>query len=216
MNTLTVRKFALQEIKVENLSALMTEEGVEFHTIGQVNWDTYPYCPKARFRIAHTDDAILINYHVEEQSIRAKYGEDNDSVWTDSCAEFFVIPANDGIYYNIESNCIGTVLVGAGKDRNERERASQPVMDKMQRWASLGDKPFEERIGQCAWELSLIIPYTVFFKHRITSMDGVTVRGNFYKCGDDLQTPHFISWNKIEVVNPDFHRPDFFGALSFE
>lgn len=216
MNTLTVRKLTEQDIKAENLSARMDKEAVAFHAIGQVNWETYPYCPKVRFRIAHTDSAILINYQVEEQSVRAKYGEDNDSVWTDSCAEFFVIPANDDIYYNIESNCIGTVLVGAGKDRNDRERAPQPLMDGIERWASLGNTPFGERIGQCCWELSLIIPYSVFFKHHITSMDGITVKGNFYKCGDELQTPHFVSWNKIEVEKPDFHRPDFFGTLFFE
>ena len=42
------------------------------------------------------------------------------------------------------------------------------------------------------------------------------IKANFYKCGDELQTPHFLSWNPIKIENPDFHRPDFFGTLEFE
>ncbi len=42
------------------------------------------------------------------------------------------------------------------------------------------------------------------------------LKANFYKCGDELQTPHFLSWNPIEIEKPDFHRPDFFGTLRFE
>lgn len=47
-------------------------------------------------------------------------------------------------------------------------------------------------------------------------MDGQTIKANFYKCGDELQTPHFLSWNPINIEKPDFHRPDFFGSLEFE
>lgn len=216
MQTTIVKKIALNGVKAERLAALMDKEKISFQKIDQVNWDAYPYCPEASFRIAHTEDAVLINYRIKEKSVRAKYGQDNGSVWTDSCAEFFVIPAGDRIYYNIEANCIGTVLVGAGEERNGRERAPQEVMNQIERWASLGRQPFDERIGECAWELSLIIPYTVFYKHRIQSLDGQTIAANFYKCGDELQTPHFLSWNRIEIEKPDFHRPDFFGKLIFE
>jgi hypothetical protein len=108
------------------------------------------------------------------------------------------------------------ILIGAGAERNDRERASQEVMDQVKRWASLGRQPFNERIEECNWEVALIIPYTAFFKHNITSLDGKTITANFYKCGDELQTPHFLSWNPIKIEKPDFHRPDFFGTLEFE
>ena len=90
------------------------------------------------------------------------------------------------------------------------------VTDQVKRWASLGRQPFDERIGECNWEVALVIPYTVFFKHHITSLDGKIITANFYKCGDELQTPHFLSWNPIKIEKPDFHRPDFFGTLEFE
>jgi hypothetical protein len=27
--------------------------------------------------------------------------------------------------------------------------------------------------------------------------------------------PHYLSWNRIDIPQPDFHRPDFFGELKF-
>ena len=215
MKTIAVKRIARDGIQAKEVSALMDMEGIEFNLIDEVNWKDYPYQPMARFRIAYTKDAVLLNYQVEEDSIRAKYGEDNGSVWTDACVEFFVIPADDGIYYNIESNCIGTVLVGAGKERSGREHAGQEIIDKIQRWSSLGRVPFGER-RHSRWELSLIVPYSVFFKSKVEALDGKTVRANFYKCGDELKTPHFLSWNPIHAPKPDFHCPDTFGQLIFE
>ena len=27
----------------------------------------------------------------------------------------------------------------------------------------------------------------------------MSIRANFYKCGDELQKPHFLSWNPIKI-----------------
>lgn len=212
-----VRKISVANVQVSALPELLDEERIGFQPINNVNWsETYPYKPKVEFRMAHTEDAILLHYKVREASVRAKYGEDNGSVWTDACVEFFLIPGGDDVYYNVECNCIGTILVGAGAGRANREHASQEVMDKVQRWSSLGREPFDEQIEETSWDVALIIPYTVFFKHHITSLDGKTIKANFYKCGDELQTPHFLSWNPITLEKPNFHCPEFFGTLEFE
>ena len=50
----------------------------------------------------------------------------------------------------------------------------------------------------------------------IESFDGKEMGANFYKCGDELPTPHFLSWNPIEWAEPSFHRPEQFGKLIFE
>ncbi|MDR0892867.1 MAG: hypothetical protein LBN24_09670 [Mediterranea sp.] len=212
-----VQKINASVVDAAAVPALLNQAGIGFEQIACVNWPAeYPYKPQAAFRIAHTQDAILLNYRVKEGSIRAKYGKDNGSVWTDSCVEFFSIPGADGIYYNLECNCIGTVLLAAGPARNQREQAPLTTTAQILRWSSLGRTPFEERIGETEWEVALVIPYTAFFKHHITSLDGQEVKANFYKCGDELQTPHFLSWNPIDVPQPDFHRPEFFGTLEFE
>lgn len=213
---MTVKKISAANIEACDLPKLFDEEKIDFQSIQCVNWAEYSYKPKVGFRIAHTQNSILLHFKVKEASVRARYSEDNGSVWTDSCVEFFSIPAGDGIYYNIECNCIGTILIGAGAERHDREHAPKEVTACVKRWSTLGNKPFEEQIGDTNWEVALIIPYTVFFKHQITSLDGKVVRANFYKCGDELQTPHFLSWNPIGIEKPDFHRPDFFGTLVFE
>lgn len=211
-----VKKFSAVNVEAAALPGLFDQEKIEFQPIECVNWSTYPYQPEVKFRIAHTNNDVLLHFSVKEASVRAKYGEDDGSVWTDSCVEFFSIPAADGIYYNIECNCIGTILIGAGAVRNDRERAPKEVTSLVKRWTSLGNTPFAERIGETEWEVALVIPYQAFFKHQIISLNGKEVKANFYKCGDELQTPHFLSWNPIKIENPDFHRPDFFGTLEFE
>ncbi len=216
MKEIYVKKISLKDVPVEAVPALLDTEKIAFIPIETVNWKEYPYKPEVAFRIAHTNDAIVLHYKARENSVRATALTDNGSVWEDACVEFFSSPEEDGIYYNMECNCAGTLLVGAGSGRNGREHAPQAVLDIVQRWASLGRTPFEERIGECAWEVVLVIPTTTYFKHQMKSLSGKIIRANFYKCGDKLQKSHFLSWNPIETDIPDFHRPEFFGTLYFE
>lgn len=211
-----VKKLSGKVQDAQQIPTLFDHENIMYYPINIVNWKEYPYQPQVSFRIAYTNDAILVHYKVVEDSVRAKYGEDNGSVWTDSCVEFFSIPARDGVYYNLECNCIATILLAVGSERSNREMAPLEITDQVKRWASLGRETFEEKIGECTWEVALQISYKVFFKHTITKLDGMVVRANFYKCGDELQKPHFLSWSPIKIEKPDFHRPDFFGLLEFE
>lgn len=214
--SLKVKKVKECNVTPEKISALLDENEIEFHSIDEINWKEFPYKPEVKFRIAHTDDAIILNYVVKEESVRAKSDEDNKPVWADSCVEFFVSPTNDGPYYNIETNCIGTVLMEVGATRFDREFVPKESIARIKRWSSLGKEPFDERVGECSWELSLVVPYSVFTKSKLTPAIGMKMKANFYKCGDGLQTPHYLSWNKIDGKRPDFHRPDCFGTLVFE
>ncbi len=216
MKELNVKKINIASVSVENVPSLLDKESIPFQSIDIVNWNLFPYRPEVQFRIAYTDSAILLHYKVKEASVRALAAEDNGAVWKDACVEFFSIPAGDGIYYNIECNCAGFILIGAGNNRTGREHAPKEITNLVQRWSSLGHEPFAERIGECSWELALVIPYTTFFKHHLTSLDGKTVRANFYKCGDELNTPHYLSWNPIDLDKPNFHCPEFFGSLYFK
>ncbi|MGR4838556.1 MULTISPECIES: carbohydrate-binding family 9-like protein [unclassified Bacteroides] len=216
MKELSVKKVSAANVPVESLPALLDKEKVDFQPVNTVNWTAFPYRPDVEFRIAYTQDAILLHFKVREESVRAVAGHDNGPVWEDACVEFFSVPADDGVYYNVECNCVGTLLVGAGAGRKNRRHAPQEVMDKVQRWSSLGSEGFGERVGDCCWEVALVIPYTTFFLHRITSLEGKAIRANFYKCGDKLRTPHFLSWSPIGLEKPDFHCPEFFGVLKME
>lgn len=216
MKTVTVQKIEKNTISANQVAALLDNTKIPLHTIASLNWNEYPYQPEVSFRIAHDGTSIFINYHVKEKSIRARYSKDNGMVWTDSCVEFFLLPAGKKEYYNIESNCIGTLFFGIGEDGGYREPALPEFSNQIQRWSSLGNQPFEERIGDVEWDLSLIIPTSAFFKGDIKNLSGQSMKGNFYKCGDDLVSPHFLSWNPISTKSPNFHVPEFFGALIFE
>lgn len=199
-----------------DIPAAIQGAGIAYTSIDNVNWpDAYPYKPRVEFAAAHTGDALLLHYRVEEQSVRAIARQDHEHIWEDSCVEFFCMPAGDGIYYNVECNCTGKLLVAVGKDRNERLAAPAEIMQSIDRWASLGTTPFDTRLEPTKWELALRLPIAAFFKHKFDSFDGLTASGNFYKCGDCLPVPHFISWNPITTENPDFHRPEFFGQIKF-
>lgn len=217
MKTLNIQKIAVgSPQQAAELPALLDEAGIAFQPINQVNWpDEYPYQPVVAFRMAYTDQALLLHFRVSEESVRSVAGADNGPVWEDSCVEFFSIPANDGVYYNMECNCTGRLLVGGGIGRQGRERAPQAVLDQVSRWSSLGTGDMEERPAPDQWEVALIIPFSTYFLHHITSMEGCTMRANFYKCGDKLSKPHFLSWNPINWPKPNFHLPDFFGQLQF-
>ena len=191
-------------------------QGVTYHKIDVVDWPAqYPYCPIVEFAIAHQGDAILLHYRVDECDTLATVGDDGGKVWEDSCCEFFISPDGNNNYYNIETNCIGTALLCNGPGRDNRTKAPAAILNQINRWASLGRTPPGQLEGPQAWELALIIPVSAFFRHPIQSISGRTVRANFYKCGDKMPQPHFLSWNAVDIPSPDFHRPDFFGEVKF-
>ena len=131
--------------------------------------------------------------------------EDNGRVWEDSCCEFFFqLPEDqeENIYYNFECNCGGTLLIGGGRP-GDRPHAPVEITRKVDRWTSLDKAPFEERMGECSWQLALCIPKEAFFRHQLKGFKGMTAHANFYKCGDLQHTPHFLSWNKIDLPKPD-------------
>lgn len=217
MKHLIVRKLPEGHYEASSLPALFDRLGILFEPIECVNWsEDYPYAPKVEFRIAHAENKILLHYRVEEESVASLAERDNGRVWEDSCCEFFSVPVAGGPYYNIECNCTGTLLIGSGAEREGRMLAPEEVMQSVDRWSSLGSQPFEERVGKVKWEMALVVPVSAYFKSQVESLSGQLFKANFYKCGDKLKHPHFLSWNPIHIAKPDFHRPDFFGELCFE
>ncbi len=174
-------------------------------------WTAYPYKPEVKFTIAHTGDKILLKYYVKEKTIRAAGNRINASVWEDSCVEFFISFDEKG-YYNFEFNCIGTGLLGFGKGKTDRELLPAESISRIGYQANITNGVN----GLIEWELALVIPSSVFVHHPFSSLKGKQCRANFYKCGDLLPEPHFVTWSDIKSPEPNFHLPDFFGTLVFE
>lgn len=198
------------------VGSALDDNHVEWQQIGCVNWkEAYPYAPSVVFRLAHTGNAILLEYQVEEETIRA-VADDGGNVWEDSCCEMFLALPERDIYYNFECNCAGKLLIENGAGRGSRMRASADILRSVQRWSSNGDALFEEKPSVGIWRMSLVIPVSSFFRDHVSDLSGLCLRGNFYKCGDKLSKPHFLSWQPIHTEQPDFHCPEYFGELCFE
>lgn len=202
-----------------NNQALIIEsmQSVQENKVSCVNWPSlYPSEPKVSFKMAHNGTHIFLHYFVEENEVLAKTAEDNGPVWTDSCVEFFITFGDSSNYYNAEFSCIGKALLGCRIDKNNADHASTAIMNSIKRYPSLGTETFDKKQGNCKWNLLVVIPVSAYWQSGLTTFSGVKAQGNFYKCGDDLTTPHYLSWNPIKTEKPNFHVPQYFGEISFE
>jgi len=183
--------------------------------LNTLNWDQYTNGPEVRFNIAYSDNEILLKYYVKEGCLKAEMSLPNEKVYEDSCVEFFILPGEDGIYYNFEFNCIGTCLMGKGRGRADRTLADRCIISKIRRLPSMGYLPFSEKKGDFFWTLTLAIPFEIINPMMNKDLKGRVLKANFYKCGDKLSSPHYITWNPVNTESPDFHQPDYFGELGF-
>lgn len=175
-------------------------------------WANYTYHPPVSFTIAYSEDAIFLQYRVQEKHIRAVNSMPNSPVYEDSCVEFFIAFDDEPAYYNFEFNCIGANLSGYGTSRTDRKLLPSEAIKQIQYKAILSRDPHSALFN---WQLTVVIPFTAFHYHAITSLKGKRAWANFYKCGDALPEPHFVTWSVIEWPEPNFHLRQFFGQLLF-
>jgi len=184
-----------------------------FEYVNTLNWPTeFPYKPDCQFKIARSANSVFIHFKVRENNIRALYTIDQQSVWEDSCVEFFCKLPERNFYYNFEFNCIGT-CVASQRESRDKNVVPFPVesIKSIKRFASLGNSKFDEKKGNFEWKLTVEIPFDLIGVQPDNLPDKLLA--NFYKCGDGTSVPHYVSWNAISVDHPDFHRPEFFGEI---
>ena len=203
----------IEKNSLENLDLVM-EENAAKAGISTVCWpDGYPYAPDASFSIARSETHIVIMYRVRGLDLRAKAMEDNGAVWEDSCCEFFMSDPEDGTYYNFEMNCVGTLLAAKRRSRTDFNFFNEEKLHQVIRLTSLERKEYDIQGKIASWQTAICIPFS------LVGIDGKrlpkSLRANFYKCADKSAHPHFLSWNPVEVPQPDFHRPEFFGEITF-
>ena len=189
---------------------------IEALQLEELNWKEFPYKPKVSVQIAYNENELFLRYKVNEQAVKAEITESNGPVWTDSCVEFFLSPEGNDEYYNLEMTCIGTTLFGFRKKGEPATHATREQIATIRRISTLGDLPFPEEKIDIPWNIIIAIPWEVFFNHDLKPLQGKKMRGNFYKCGDEMTIPHFVSWTKIKTEKPSFHVPECFGGLEFE
>ena len=182
----------LDSTELQTAQQLLDHE--EMHSIACLNWpENFPYKPEVHFQAAHNGKELFLRYTVNEQSAAALKTTDNTLVCQDSCVEFF-ISFDDLGYYNFEFSCIGTIMLGYHTDRQHAEYADKNILAAIKRFPSLGQTPFTETKMNAPWQLLVVIPVSSFFKHGIATFTGLKAHANFYKCGDHLSTPHYVTF----------------------
>lgn len=216
-----IRSSEIKEVNLKSISpslgeisAFLDKKGTLLK-IDTLNWKSFSYKPQVAVSAAYTNCEILLKYYITEDYFKAEITETNDKVFEDSCVEFFIAPEQDGIYYNIEFNGLGTCLLEIGKNRSDRLKADPSLIQKIRRTTSVGTLPVNHRVGSFDWTITIAIPFEVFVNHHIASFKGRAAKVNFYKCGDKLKVPHYLTWNPVGSERPDFHKPEYFGELRF-
>lgn len=180
------------------------------HKLNYNLWKTNSSEPSVSFSMAYNSSAIYLKYYVTETEARAIVKQTNGHVWEDSCVEFF-IALDDAGYYNIEVNCAGVSRVGYGANKHQRNLLNEKDIQKYLFTSAMQ----HNSNGVAQWELYMVVSWRLFRHHKV-AVRGRQFRANFYKCGDKLQQPHYLSWSNIVAEAPDFHLPQFFGLLNFE
>lgn len=178
-------------------------------------WPEFATSAEAGFSIAHVNDAILVRYEVKEENLKSFPRDFNQNVHLDNCVEFFIGFGDSDQYYNIELNCLGSIKIGYGSGRGNRTLLEPTVLKDIRLKTQMVYVPNSGK-HSFKWDLLMHLPVSIFSFDDLVKLEGLVARGNFYKCGDELPDPHFLTWNGIETPQPDFHRPEFFGQLTFE
>lgn len=191
-------------------------------TVNEVNWGcaekikiavnkwNSEYVPETYAQLVCVKgEGLALKMTCAERSPRAVYKNFFDDVYKDSCMEFFFSFEREGNYINCEMNSNGASLIAAGKNRYNRVRIDKlitpPVINAV--------------VDADVWTVETYFPLKdlkTVIGDFVSLEKGVVFYGNFYKCGDDTASPHYIMWSPVELEKPDFHQSEFFGELIIE
>lgn len=201
----------MKKYLIKHLDCRLSEvdwEDIEKAEILCTPWLAFPKCFYSYGQLAELPDSIAVKLFSREEEVRCVNYDDNSPVNQDSCLEFFPMPFEDGPYYNFEINPNGCLKVKVGPDKINRNFIEL-------------DEPFSSFFNISAvressfWSVTYEIPKSFLFADAGTLPK--SFRGNFFKCGDLTDHPHYQCWNEIFFPErPNFHLPEFFGVFEFE
>lgn len=202
----------LDDVNLSEAPQLLETKALR-QSIDTINWDEFPYRPIVAFDIARGKKELYIHYFVRGLSVRALSDKDGNYVHEDSCVEFFMRKANEMEYINFEFNCIGTCYAAHHLTRHESTVFTTEEYQAIRRHSSLNKQAFPEKTGIHNWELTVAIPFKLMGldPNNLPEM----ICGNFYKCADGTENPHFLTWSPIDLPQPNYHCPEFFGKIYF-
>ena len=142
-----------------------------------------------------------------EKNPKAVITEVDGDTYKDSCMEWFINfnPAAGNDYLNFEGNAAAVLHCKLGKDRYVRNALAAEIC------RPTAAVKLEEDHWSIDYYITLETIKAVF--GRDTFASGDVLKGNFYKCGDETDAPHYGMWSPVMQENLDFHTPQYFGDL---
>ncbi len=176
--------------------------------ISNYPWDEFGYKPRTYVMVSYDDNGFRVLFVSYETNITTFRMKNNLDICADSCMELFMQfdPKNDERYINIEVNSIGAAYNAVTLQRGSAEC----ICDE-----DIALLDIKTRVLKDRWEITYKIPVSYIKKYIPTyeHKEGNIIRGNFYKCGDDSEYPHYGCFSEIKWTYPDFHRPEFFAEF---
>lgn len=187
---------------------------------GDIDWNAIPVMPidkvlwtenhgiRAQGQLCYDEDYLYIHQSAVEEDIRAENTEPLSPVYEDSCLEFFFVLDDSANYFNFEINPNGCHCLQYGPEKTDRINIVREDATEY----------FAIRTGRTVdgWEVFYRIPLRfVRLFHDDFRFKG-SLSANMYKCGNKTKNEHYLSWTNIELDEPNFHCPEFFGKIVFE
>ena len=171
-------------------------------------WDENGYRPEVDYVLSADESGFCMHMTVYERDPRRTETEHQKDIYKDSCAEWFVnfAPEICDRYFNFEVNANGAMYAAFRKNRYEYAFLPAGDMEKLEIQAEIRDD---------RWEVRYRVPFSLIRKYipDYRFEEGMKIRTNFYKCGDETAYPHFGIWNESPLKKPDFHRPEYFAEV---
>ncbi len=177
--------------------------------------------PITEAKLRYDDQAIYVIFRVQDKYVRAVADGYQGPVYRDSCVEFFFTPGADiaAGYFNLEMNCGGQALfMHQLKRKTDVTPVSADHFSAVTVAHSLPEIVDPEISEPTIWTVEYRLPFSVLANYtRLETPVSRTVwRANFHKCADATSAPHWLTWAEVDFPGPNFHLPEFFGALVFE
>ncbi len=205
-----MKEYRIRRINNDGFPGSAEWKGIEAE-IDCYPWDKSGYRPCVAFSVLYSEQKLYVRFKVQKDKIRAECTQLNDDVYTDSCVEFFIAPDPDGDerYFNFETNPLGVMLIGIGTDRYDRKLLYP------ENYRNLFGIQTYTNTKRGFWTVEYLIPVEFInrYYNSVLLRTGLKMKGNFYKCGDSTEIPHYGCWNPVKYGRPDFHRPEYFGEL---
>lgn len=143
-----------------------------------------------------------------EKDPKAVYTQPDDPVFQDSCMEAFInfYPQKPAYgYLNVEVNANGAARCRFGVGRQDRGWLREMGIDHPE---------IKVTKEEAFWQIDVMITEALLeqlYERPCRIAVGHEMRGNFYKCGEHTDAPHWASWTELDRL--DFHLPERFGIL---